>query len=170
MLILKKEVINVSQKVRIHTDGSCLGNPGPGGWGAVISLPDEKLVISGYTQNTTNNQMELKAVIEALEFTLSLGYNKIDIYSDSAYVVNSVKKGWLKKWELNGWKTNLNKQVKNKDLWMQLVKILRKNGKNKVRINVIKIKGHAGNRYNEQADELARSEITRNFERRGQTL
>ncbi len=144
-------------KIRIFTDGACSGNPGPGGWAAVIFFPNEKQEISGYEEDTTNNRMELKAVIEALKLVINMGYKKVDIYSDSAYVVNAIKNKWIKKWELNGWKTVAGKNVKNKDLWVKLQMILSKNNQ----INFIKIKGHNGNKHNERVDLLAKKEIER---------
>jgi ribonuclease HI len=101
--------------------------------------------------------MELKAVVEAIKLGVSLGYTNIDIYSDSAYVVNAVKFNWLKKWEHNGWKTVKDQSVKNKDLWMQISSLIRKYKG----LNIIKIKGHAGHKYNVKADGLARREIER---------
>lgn len=145
-------------KIRIYTDGACSGNPGPGGWGAVLLLPEDIKEISGYEERTTNNRMELIAVVQALRTIYKMGFRKIDLYTDSAYVVNAVNKGWLKKWERNGWKTTSKEDVKNKDLWIKLMVILKKECK----INVIKIKGHSGHKHNERADVIAKGEITKN--------
>jgi len=144
-------------KVRAYTDGACSGNPGPGGWAAVILFPNDRQEISGYEPDTTNNRMELRAAVETLKLVLSLGYTKIDIYSDSAYVVNAVKKEWLKKWGHNGWKTVDGKDVKNKDLWVRLVELLSKSR----HINFIKVKGHSGDKNNELVDKLAKWEVER---------
>lgn len=144
-------------KVRAYTDGACSGNPGPGGWAAVILFPSDRQEISGYEEDTTNNRMELRAAVETLRLVLSLGYTKIDIYSDSAYVVNAVKKEWLKKWGHNGWKTVGGKDVKNKDLWLRLVELLTRSQY----INFIKVKGHSGDKNNELVDKLAKREVER---------
>lgn len=152
-------------KVRAYTDGACSGNPGVGGWASVILLPDQKLEIMGSETQTTNNRMELKAVIETIKLVIKLGYNKLDIYSDSAYVVNSIKNKWINKWRLNGWKTLSNTDVKNKDLWQELLNLLCVTRK----INVIKIKGHSGHKQNERADTLAK-EVTEKEKRNLSTL
>lgn len=144
-------------KIRAFTDGACSGNPGVGGWGSVILLPNQKLEIMGGEVETTNNRMELKAVIETIKLVLKLGYNKLDIYSDSAYVVNSVKNNWLNKWQHNGWKTLQGTDVKNKDLWKELAYLLNKTNK----INILKIKGHSGHKQNERADNLAKEAINK---------
>jgi ribonuclease HI len=142
-------------KVRVFTDGACSGNPGPGGWAAVLLFPDGSQEISGYEASTTNNRMELRAVLEALKVALSLGYTRIEVYSDSAYVVNAVKNEWFKKWSLNGWKTVKGDDVKNKDLWGRLKLLLQRSA----HINFVKIKGHSGDKYNERVDMLAKQEI-----------
>ncbi len=144
-------------KVRAYTDGACSGNPGPGGWAAVILFPSDRQEISGFEEDTTNNRMELRAAVETLKLVLSLGYTKIDIYSDSAYVVNAVKKEWLKKWGHNGWKTVGGEDVKNKDLWIRLVELLTRSRY----INFIKVKGHSGDKNNELVDKLAKREVER---------
>lgn len=142
-------------KIRIFTDGACSGNPGPGGWAAVLLLPNQRQEVSGAERNTTNNRMELKAVVESLKLALKLGYKKIDLYSDSAYVINAKNKEWLKKWLENGWKTKLGDEVKNKDLWQQLAYLLDKSHD----IHFIKVKGHSGIKNNEHVDTLARTEV-----------
>jgi ribonuclease HI len=147
-------------KIRIFTDGACSGNPGPGGWAAIILFPNDRQEISGFEEDTTNNRMELRAAVEALKLTLSMGHSKIDIYSDSAYVVNAVKNNWIKKWGSNGWKTVGHEDVKNKDLWLKLVDLL-----DRARdVNFIKVKGHSGDKNNERVDKLARKEIERSRE------
>ena len=145
-------------KIRIYTDGACSGNPGPGGWAAVILFPQQKQEITGYEYDTTNNRMELKAVIEAIKVAKSANSNyKIDLYSDSSYVVNSVNQGWLKRWSMNGWVTTDGKSVKNQDLWMLLKRILDKHGD----IHFIRVKGHSSNEYNNLCDALARKEVNK---------
>lgn len=144
-------------KIRAFTDGACSDNPGVGGWGSVILLPNQKLEIMGGEAETTNNRMELKAVIETIKLVLKLGYDKLDIYSDSAYVVNSVKNNWLNKWQHNGWKTLKGTDVKNKDLWKELLYLMNDIAK----INIIKIKGHNGHKQNERADDLAKEAINK---------
>ena len=145
-------------KIRIYTDGACRGNPGPGGWGAIILFSDKRKEISGCEEYTTNNRMELKAVIEAIKrVTRKLDntqFKCIEVYSDSAYVVNAVKQGWLKRWKWNGWKTRNDDAVKNKDLWQELDEML---GQHK--INLVKIKGHSGHKHNERVDLIAKEAI-----------
>ena len=110
-------------KVRIFTDGACSENPGPGGWAAVFNTADKCKTISGNEKMTTNNRMELRAVIEAYTKVLSKKPKTdvvYELYSDSAYVVNSINNGWIDKWQQNNWKTTKNDDVKNRDLWEQL--------------------------------------------------
>jgi len=139
-------------KYVIYTDGACSGNPGPGGWGAVI-LNEEKneTNISGKEQSTTNNRMELMAPIMALKKIKKA--SKITIYTDSIYLKNGIT-GWIKNWEKNGWKRADKKPVKNKDLWLTLNKL----SKEQV-IDWKWVKAHAGNKYNEIADKLATEAI-----------
>ena len=157
--------------VDIYTDGACSGNPGPGGWGALLiwgnSEKIEKMEISGGEAETTNNRMELLAAIKALENLKNFAesktpssylnrilppyFVKIRIYTDSTYVKNGITT-WIDGWKRNGWKTSTKKAVKNKDLWELLDSILE--GHN---IEWFWVKGHAGNSFNEKADELARA-------------
>jgi len=155
------------QIIKIYTDGACSGNPGPGSWAVVIRENKfiEAMSISGLNKSTTNNRMELEAVVQALNFvktSLSNINNKkrirIDIYSDSAYVVNAVEKGWLRKWSFNGWKTRSGDNVKNQDLWIDLLKRLKDQ---RFKISLIKVKGHSGNKYNEIADDFAQKELNK---------
>jgi ribonuclease HI len=144
-------------KIRIFTDGACSGNPGPGGWAAIILFSDNHVELVGCNKDTTNNRMELTAVIKAIEYVRSNKITtKVDIYSDSAYVVNAVNKGWLKKWQGNGWRTNAGSEVKNMDLWEIFLKLLNKNKKRN--INFVKVKGHSGHIHNERVDDLAREQ------------
>ena len=139
-------------KYIIYTDGACSGNPGPGGWGAII-LSEEKneTNISGKEKSTTNNRMELMAPIMALKKIKKS--SKIIIYTDSIYLKNGITT-WIKKWEKNGWKSANKKPVKNKDLWVTLNKL----SKGHV-IDWKWVKAHAGNKYNEIADKLATAAI-----------
>ena len=135
-------------KYKIYTDGACSGNPGPGGWAAIIIENNEvKDMIYGNEKNTTNNKMELLAPIKAIEKFKKK--SEISIMTDSNYVKDGITI-WIKKWEKNGWKTASRKPVKNKDLWKKL-----KNLSSKHSIKWIWVKGHAQNKYNNLADELA---------------
>ncbi len=137
------------QKVTIYTDGACSGNPGPGGWAAVLMYMGHRKEISGADPETTNNRMELTAVIKALE---CLKHEcEVDLYSDSAYVINAFGKGWIYDWNKNGWKTKDKQEVKNRDLWETLYKYSQKH-----KINWFKVKGHSDNEYNNQCDKMAR--------------
>ena len=128
------------------------GNPGPGGWGAILMFKDYKKEISGAKKDTTNNIMELSAVIEALKL---VKYPcTIKIYSDSAYVVNAFSQGWIYNWIKKGWKTADGKDVKNKELWQTLYNFTKTH-----KIEFIKVKGHSDNEYNNRCDELAREAI-----------
>ena len=139
-------------KYLIYTDGACSGNPGPGGWGAVI-LDEEKneTNISGEEKSTTNNRMELVAPIMALKKIKK--NSKIIIYTDSIYLKNGITT-WIKNWEKNGWKNANKKPVKNKDLWVTLNELSKEHV-----INWKWVKAHAGNKYNEIADKLATEAI-----------
>ena len=142
-------------KISIYTDGACSGNPGIGGWGVVILIPRENPVhLNGGSNNTTNNQMELTATIEGLQYFKES--KQILIITDSKYVINGIE-SWIKNWKKNGWKTASKKPVKNKDLWEKLDKEITKHA-----IEWQWIKGHAGNDNNEKADYLARRFIEEN--------
>ena len=149
-------------KIRIFTDGACSENPGPGGWGAVFNTDDKCLTISGYKLETTNNRMELQAVVESIKKILSLKApedNDYKLYSDSAYVVNAINNYWVEKWKMNGWKTTKLDDVKNKDFWEQFMFYRTRARSLGVYIQFIKIKGHSGNTFNEMVDKLAKSEV-----------
>ena len=136
----------------IYTDGACSGNPGPGGWGAVIFDEREKQNnISGKVKDTTNNRMELTAPIMALKKIKSKSH--ITIFTDSTYVKNGITE-WIKKWEKNGWKNSKKKPVKNKDLWIKLESLCLKN-----KVSWKWVKGHSTNKYNNLADKLATQAI-----------
>ena len=134
-------------EVTIYTDGACSGNPGKGGWGAILIYAKEKKYMSGSKQLTTNNQMELTATIEALKAILKP--SNIALYTDSQYVKNGIT-SWIFNWKKNGWKTANKKPVANKDLWIELEKYVDFHS-----VNWFWIKGHSGDHYNEIADELA---------------
>ena len=147
----------MSERTTIYTDGSCLGNPGPGGYGAVMiygeykgeNADNYKEFSQGYKE-TTNNRMELLAVIVGIgSLTRSCG---VDIWTDSKYVQQAITKGWLKNWLKNGWKTAAKKPVKNQDLWRRLIPLLEKH---EVEFNWVK--GHSGHLLNERCDVLART-------------
>lgn len=148
-----------SLKVRIFTDGACSENPGPGGWAAVFNTANKCSTISGNEKTTTNNRMELKAVIEAFKRVLIKNKNaEYELYSDSAYVVNSINNRWIDKWQQNNWKTTKNDDVKNRDLWEEFAYLKNKVESLGIYIQIIKIKGHAGNTFNELVDKLAKEE------------
>ena len=128
------------EKVIIYTDGACSGNPGPGGWGSILMYKGNKKEISGGKKDTTNNIMELTAVIEGLKM---LKYPcEVEIYSDSAYVVNGFNQGWIYNW------------VKNKEIWQELYELTKIH-----KVKFIKVKGHSDNEFNNRCDELARNAI-----------
>ena len=145
-------MVNNMYEVTIYTDGACSGNPGPGGWGAILMLGENRKEISGGSENTTNNIMELTAVIEALKILKRPC--KVNIYSDSAYVVNAFLQKWIYGWIKKGWKTAGGDPVKNKELWQELYSLTQKHN-----VEFIKVKGHADNEYNNRCDELARNAI-----------
>ena len=134
--------------IKIYTDGSCIGNPGNGGWAAILLVNEKKIKIKGYKKNTTNNQMELTAPIKALK-KIPIG-EKIEIYTDSKYVKIGITE-WVTKWKKNNWKTSSKKKVKNIDLWKEL-----DNLNEKYQIKWCWIKGHSGNILNNEVDQLAR--------------
>ena len=154
-------------KIRIYTDGACSENPGPGGWASVWICDDKVRVISGNNPNTTNNQMELTAVVVSLRMVrnfLTTSSNpwmskEYEIYSDSAYVVNSINNNWVDRWMLNDWKTSRGDDVKNVELWMECLRLLSKIRQSGVKITFIKVKGHSGDTLNEYADEIAKKEV-----------
>ena len=139
-----------SNKLEIYTDGACLGNPGPGGWAALIIDNNQERILSGNNEMTTNNRMELLAVIKALE---SINHHlEVTIYTDSKYVINGIT-SWIKKWKTNDWKNSSKIPVKNIDLW----KILDISSQKK-KIKWVWVKGHSGNTYNDKVDEIARNQ------------
>ncbi len=135
--------------LKIWTDGSCLGNPGPGGWAFVATDGQNTAERSGGERDTTNNRMELTAVIRAL--TAAHRHSEIELHTDSQYVKNGMQ-SWLKNWQKNNWRTADKKPVKNQDLWMQLAEL-----SDAIKIHWHWVRGHNGNEMNERCDELART-------------
>ena len=142
------------KKVTIYTDGACSGNPGPGGWGAILLYKEKRLELSGYEAHTTNNRMELLAPIEALARLKEPC--EVAVYSDSAYLCNAFLQNWLGNWVRRGWLKSDKKPVENRDLWEQLLKFTQVH-----QISWHKVKGHADNPLNNRCDELATGEIKR---------
>ena len=140
------------EEVIIYTDGACSGNPGPGGWGSILMYKGNKKEISGGKEDTTNNVMELTAVIEGLK--LLKFPCKVKLYSDSAYVVNAFVQKWIYGWLKNGWVNSNKEPVKNKELWQELYDLTKVHD-----VEFIKFKGHSDNKYNNRCDELARNAI-----------
>lgn len=136
------------KKISIYTDGACKGNPGPGGWGAILCYNGKEKELSGFEAETTNNRMEITAVIKALEALKESC--EVNLYTDSQYVYNAIDKGWAKKWQKNNWMRNKNEPALNKDLWEKLLKLL---DSHNVKFNWVK--GHAGHPQNERCDQLA---------------
>ncbi|MGN0824342.1 MAG: ribonuclease HI [Candidatus Coproplasma sp.] len=145
------------KKVTIYTDGACSGNPGVGGWGAVLMYNGAERRISGAEDNTTNNRMELLAVINALECLKEPC--EVTLYSDSAYTVNGFLNGWVYEWEKSGWKKADKKPVLNDDLWKRLLSLTRTH-----KVEFVKVKGHADNEYNNVCDKLA-TDAVKNFKK-----
>lgn len=138
--------------VTIYTDGACSGNPGPGGWGAVLMYGRHRRELWGYHSQTTNNRMELQAAIEALRALKAPCH--VQLHSDSAYLVNAFLQNWLDNWQRKGWINAKKEPVENQDLWRELLAVARPH-----RIEWIKVKGHADNPHNNRCDELARGAI-----------
>ncbi len=143
------------KKVILYTDGACSGNPGIGGWGAVLMFKGVEKRISGAESSTTNNRMEMTAVIEGLKSLKEPC--EVEVYSDSAYTVNAFENGWIYSWEKNGFKKADNKPVLNTDLWQILLQLTRVH-----KVKFIKVKGHADNEYNNICDKLA-TDAVKNF-------
>ena len=144
-------------EVIIYTDGACSGNPGAGGWGAILMCGEYSKKISGSEEETTNNRMELTAVISALLALKSP--SRVTLYSDSAYVVNAFNQDWITSWQNSAWRTSGRKPVQNKDLWLKLI------GLTKIhKVKFIKVKGHSDNAFNNECDKLA-TEAIKNIKR-----
>jgi len=138
-------------EVTVYTDGACSGNPGPGGWGAVMLWNGRRKELSGGNPHTTNNQMEMQAVIEALKALKKPC--RVHIHSDSALVINAMTKGWIQSWQKRGWRKANKKPVENKDLWQQMLDAMKPH-----EVTWVKVKGHSGDELNDRADELAVAE------------
>jgi len=138
------------KEITIHTDGACLGNPGRGGWAAVLRFNQHELELNGGFAPTTNNRMEVLAAIEGLQILTEPC--KVNLYTDSRYLRDAVEKRWLAGWQRNGWQTSQKKPVKNKDLWQRLLPLLEKHD-----VSLHWVQGHAGNPDNERCDELAKT-------------
>ncbi len=138
------------KKVSIYTDGACSGNPGPGGWGAIMIYGDKEKELSGGAPETTNNRMELLGVITALSSLKEPC--KVELFSDSQYVVNAINEGWLTNWQKKGWRRR-DGEVKNIDLWLTLIPLLELHD-----VSFNWVKGHAENEHNNRCDELAVTE------------
>jgi ribonuclease HI len=145
----------MEKKIIIYTDGACSGNPGKGGWGTLLMYGSTTRELSGYDPATTNNRMELMAAIRGLDALKEPC--RVELYSDSAYLVNALNEGWLSRWVKNGWKTAAKKPVENIDLWQDILKLIRLH-----RVTFHKVKGHSDNQYNNRCDELARMAIKDN--------
>ncbi len=142
----------MKNNVVIYTDGACKGNPGEGGWGAILEFTNETNKIYGYQESTTNNRMEIVAAIEAIKLVKE--ESDIIIYTDSKYLMNGINT-WIHSWKKNNWKTSGNKNVKNVDLWKAIDEL---NSKHSIKWNWVK--GHSGNPGNEMADDLANLAIS----------
>lgn len=136
------------KKVTIYTDGACSGNPGPGGYGAVLIYNGNEKEISGGEKSTTNNKMEMMGVIKALEMLKEKC--DVEVYSDSAYVVNSINNKWVYSWKKNNWIKSDKSKAKNIDLWERLLELIDYHN-----VKFVKVKGHADNEYNNRCDKLA---------------
>ena len=145
----------MEKTVIIYTDGACSGNPGKGGWGYILKYGEHEKEGSGYSEETTNNKMELQAVIEALK-ALKRECN-IELYTDSTYVKNGIT-NWIENWKKNNWRTSNKQDVKNKELWQELDEL---SAKHKISWNWVK--GHSTDEYNNRVDKLARNEIDKNL-------
>ena len=136
----------------VYTDGACSGNPGIGGWGAILMCEPYTKKISGAEHSTTNNRMELTAVVKAL--TCIKQPSRVVVYSDSAYVVNAFVQDWITSWQSSGWRTSGKKPVQNKDLWLSLIKLTKLH-----QVRFVKVKGHSDNKFNNECDALAKAAI-----------
>lgn len=143
------------KQVKVYTDGACSGNPGPGGWGAILLYGGVEKELAGYNRETTNNRMELTAAIRGLEALKEPC--RVKLYTDSQYLAKAINQGWLKSWKKNGWKKSDKKPVLNVDLWKQLDSQLIRHT-----VTIHWVKGHAENKYNNRCDALATGQITQN--------
>lgn len=142
------------KKIEIYTDGACSGNPGPGGYAGILFYNGKEKIVSGAKPNTTNNQMELLAVINSLKALKEECF--VTLYTDSAYVCNAITQDWITNWQINNWKNSQKKPVLNKEMWLELISLLEKHT-----VKFVKVKGHSDNINNNRCDEIARKEIER---------
>ncbi len=141
-------------QVRIYTDGACRGNPGPGGWAAILQYGEHEKVLTGAEPRTTNQRMELRAAIEALR-ALKVPC-QVALHSDSAYLVNAFRQRWVESWQRNGWLTSRETPVENRDLWEELIELTRRH-----QVEWVKVKGHADDELNRRCDALAREALAK---------
>jgi len=153
----RKSKILSMKHIEMYTDGACSGNPGPGGWGTILVFRGMEKEMSGFVPGTTNNRMEIFAVIQGLRALKEPC--QVDVYSDSAYVVNAFNEHWIENWQRRGWKKADRSAVENQDLWNQLLISMRTH-----EVIYHKVKGHADHPYNNRCDALATSEIKKNRE------
>ncbi|MDY6368184.1 MAG: ribonuclease HI [Clostridia bacterium] len=146
------------KKVKIYTDGACSGNPGDGGWCAILIYKNIEKVLSGFEAETTNNRMEMRSVIEGLSALKEKC--EVEVFSDSEYVVDSINLNRVNSWKENGWKTSSKSPVKNVDLWERLLSILEVQS-----VKFIKVKGHSDNEYNNRCDKIAVEEYKKHKEK-----
>ncbi|MGD8400678.1 MAG: ribonuclease HI [Bacillota bacterium] len=145
---------NIKKKVAIYTDGACSGNPGPGGWAVILRAGTVEKELSGAAALTTNQRMELQAAIEGLK---ALKYPcRVELSSDSAYLINAFNQRWLQKWQGNGWRNSQGRPVENQDLWWELWQLAQIH-----QVKWIKVKGHRDHELNNRCDQLARAAVTR---------
>ncbi len=144
------------KEIDIYTDGACSGNPGPGGWGAVLLFNGHQKEISGFERHTTNQRMEIKAAVEALKALKEPC--RVRLHSDSAYLINAFVQNWFGGWERNGWLTSKKTPVVNQDLWQEILALSRYH-----QVRWVKVKGHSDNEWNNRCDFLARQEIEKNI-------
>lgn len=140
--------------ITLYTDGACSGNPGPGGWAALLEHGGREMELSGGEAETTNNRMELMAVIRGLEALKVPG--RVKVHTDSAYIANAFNQNWIKGWQRNGWRTASKQPVKNQDLWQRLLELTRTHD-----VEFVKVKGHADDERNNRVDRLAVQEVDR---------
>jgi ribonuclease HI len=142
------------KEVIIYTDGACSGNPGPGGWAAILLYGGHRKELSGAVAVTTNQRMELTAALEALKALKEPC--RVKLYSDSAYLVNAFQEGWIKRWQENGWRTAKKEPVENQDLWQELLRVASQH-----QVEWVKVTGHSDNEENNRCDVLARAAISK---------
>jgi ribonuclease HI len=144
--------VDCLKDVKLYTDGACSGNPGPGGWGSILEYGGREKTLSGYMRETTNNRMEIFAVVQGLRALREPC--RVTVYSDSAYLVDAFTKGWVRNWQSNGWKTAGGDPVENQDLWRQLLMVMKPHD-----VSWIRVRGHSDHEYNNRCDKLATDQI-----------